>query len=347
MKDINDSLQRAMVEQGWVFGDRATRIGCPFDWTENENKQTITNLEGLLAVAFYFSMFYVKKETSPQIMISNHDEAKRICHDGMNQIFRHFFPFLPLNSEWTNYIESQAMIRTQDYCFIKKYCPDLPQGINHLDVGAGLGSSAIYSLNLFDSVFYAIEAHPMSYSVQRNVFRYLTPNTGTYLDLIECENFQIGTDDARKMLNSNAGFRIKHAPSWKLPLVDISTIDLLTATFVLNELNYSGVLWVLSHASRTLKRGGYFYIRDSTILKPGMHAIDYDNVLQNIGFEKIAQLEYENRFDHYGIPRVYRKNSDTIYTFEEMVDICLGKFASVAGGGTRAYNLETSPKQEG
>ena len=333
-----------MVEQKWIFGDRATRIGCPFDWTETESKESIIRLEGLLAVAFYFSMLYVKKDTSPQILIEEHDAVKEFCHQQMFNIFRHFFPFLPVDDAWRNNIESQAMIRTQDYCFIKKYCKDLKPGTQHLDVGPGLGSSAIYSLNLLHSDFYAVEAHPMSYSVQRDVFRFLAPGHGSYLDLVECENFQLGHTEQRQLLKPGSGYRIKHAPSWKFPLIEDASMDLFTASFVLNELNYAGILWILSHATRVLKPGGYFYIRDSTILKPGMHNIDYDSVLTKIGFEKIAQLEYQNRFDHYGIPRAYRKTGDATFSFEAMVEMCLGRFASVAGGGNRAYNLEEAPK---
>lgn len=346
MSDIRDSLKRAMVEQGWIFGDRATRIGCPFDWTETESKESIITLEGLLAVAFYFSMLYVNKNTSPQILIEEHDRAKELCLEKMFAIFNHFFPFLPLNATWRNNIESQAMIRTQDYCFIKKYCAGLRPGLQHVDIGPGLGSSAIYSLNLLDSEFYGVEAHPMSYSVQRDVFRFLSPHNGAYLDLIECENFHIGNSDLEEMLKKGSGYRIKHVPSWKFPLIEAASIDLFTATFVLNELNYAGILWILSNASRTLRKGGYFYIRDSTILKPGMHAIEYDNVLLKMGFEKVAQLEYQNRLDHYGIPRLYQKADDAQFSFEEMVNMCLGKFASVAGGGNRAYNLDVSPQKQ-
>ena len=345
MNDIKDSLKRAMVEQGWIFGDKATRIGCPFDWTETESKDSIIKLEGLMAIAFYFSMLYVKKETSPQILIEEHDAVKELCHDSMFNLFRHFFPFLPLNDPWKNNVESQAMIRTQDYCFIKKYCADLRKGAQHVDIGPGLGSSAIYSLKLLDSEFYAVEAHPMSYSVQRDVFRFLSPGHGSYLDLVECENFHVRDEEARAMLSKGSGYRIKHAPSWKFPLIADASIDLVTATFVLNELNYAGILWILSNASRTLKRGGYFYIRDSTILKPRMHSVEYDDVLLKMGFEKVAQLEYENRFDHYGIPRLYQKVNDDRHSFDQMVEMCLGRFASVAGGGNRAYNMDNSKQQ--
>lgn len=340
MRDIKESLRRAMVEQGWIFGDRAARIGNPFEWTETESKKSIVKLEGLLAVAFYFSMFYVKKNTSPQILIDKHNHVKEICYQELFNIFKHFFPFLTLDAVWENNIESQALIRTQDYCFIKKYCVDLKNGIQHVDIGPGLGSSAIYSLNLFESNFYAVEAHPMSYSVQRDVFRFLSPEYGAYLDLVECENFNFGNDNASEILKKNSHFKIKHIPSWKFDLIGDNSMDLMTATFILNELNYAGILWILSNASRTLKRKGYLYIRDSTILKPGMHSIEYDDVLIKIGFKKVAQLEYKNRFDHFGIPRVYQKSDDKHYSFDEMVDLCLGKFTSVAGGGNRAYNLD-------
>jgi hypothetical protein len=346
MRDIKDSLKRAMVDQGWIFGDKATRIGCPFDWTETERKESIVKLEGLLAVAFYFSMFYVKKNTSPQIMIEEHDHVRAVCHDNMLKLFRHFFPFLIMDETWLKYIECQALIRTQDYCFIKKYCADLQKGVNHVDIGPGLGSSAIYSLNLLDSHFYAVEAHPMSYSVQRDVFRFLSPSNGAYLDLVECENFNLGNDLVKTKLKKESGYRIAHVPSWKFSFIDDDSMDLLTATFVLNELNYAGILWILSNGSRILKQNGYFYIRDSTIIKPGMHCIEYDDVLLKMGFEKVAQLEYEDRLDHYGIPRLYRKVQDIKFSFEQMVEMCLGRFASVAGGGDRAYNLNVKTKDE-
>ena len=343
MKDIEKSLERAMIEQGWYFGDKVSRLGSPFEWTENEQKSNILTLQGLLAIRFYFSMFYVQRQTPDKIMIDDYEEVKKYCEDSLKDVFKHFFPFLPLDKTWLNHIESQAMIRTQDYCFIKTFCEDMPKKISHIDIGPGLGSSAIYSLKYLNSVFYALEASPMSYSVQRKCFRFLSPSPGAYLDPIECETFQLTSEDIQKQLNGRSVFRIKHVPSWKFPLIASDAMDLLTATFALNELNYSGILWILAQASRVLRKNSYFYIRDSNILKPGMHSIEYDKVLTKIGFEKTAQLEFKNRHDYYGIPRLYRKVSDKEYTFDEMVEMCLGKYASVASGGNLAYNLDTMP----
>ncbi len=346
MKDIQESLRRAMVKQQWVFGDKVTRIGSPFEWSENEKKSTILSLEELLGVGFYYSMFYVEKPTPPEILIDEHDEVYQYSVNALTDSFRHFFPFLEIDKTWENHIKSQAAARTQDYCFIRKFCKDLPAGLNHLDIGPGLGSSGDYSLKFLDSVFYALEASNMSYSVQRKYFRFISPKPGAYLDVIECENFQLEEAAISQEVSSRDKYRIKHVPSWRFGLVPDGSLDLVTATFVLNELNYAGILWLLANVSRVLKKGGSFYIRDSFILKPGLHNINYDDVLQKIGFERTAILEFENRHDFFGIPRLYQKKTDQHYSFDEMVEMCLGKFASVASGAQNAYNMDKMPDKK-
>ena len=95
MKDIKESLERAMIEQGWYFGDKVIRLGSPFEWTENEQKSNIVTLQDLLAVRFYFSMFYVQRPTPDKIMIDDYNEVKKYCEDSLKDVFKHFFPFLP------------------------------------------------------------------------------------------------------------------------------------------------------------------------------------------------------------------------------------------------------------
>ena len=346
MKDIEQSMKRALVEQGWIFGDKVTRIGSPFEWSENERKANILNLKNVMAIGFYFSMYYVRKPTPDLIRVDGYEEIEEFCKTRMSDAFQHYFPFLPLNASWQNHIESQAMARTQDCCFIKKYCPDLPDGPAHIDIGPGLGSSAVYSLKFLDSVFYALEAHPMSYGVQRDFFKFLSPYPGAYLDVVECENFQLTRDEILRQLNETSRYRLKHVPTWRFPLLPSESMDLLTATFVLNELNYAGILWLLAEGTRVLRPGGYFYIRDSFILKPGMHAIDYDKALTQLGFRKSARLEFENRHDFFGIPRLYQKVDPKTYSFEELVEKYLGKYASVASGANYAYNLSSDPQAD-
>ncbi len=343
MKDIRQSMERALVEQGWIFGDKATRVGSPFVWAENENKDNILNLEDLYAIGFYFSMWYVKKNTPQELVLENHDEVNDYMISEITRSFKHFFPFLTLTETWINHIEAQALARAQDYFFIKKFCKDLPSELHHIDIGPGLGCAAIASVKFLNSTFYALEASPMSYGVQRHYFRFISPYPGAYLDVIECENYQLQDDTIISEIQKK-DYKIKHIPSWRFPWLANESMDLMSATFVLNELNYAGILWILSNASRVIKKDGYFYIRDSEILKPGTHNIEYDKVLEKIGFEKVRELRFENRHVYFGIPRVYQKTSSQILSFEEIVDMCLGKYASVAAGNDLAYNTEKMPQ---
>lgn len=343
MKDIRQSMRRALVEQGWIFGDKASRIGSPFVWEENEHKNNIVNLEDLYAIGFYFSMWYVKKNTPQELVLENHDEVNKYMLSEITRSFKHFFPFLTLTKSWRTHIEAQALARSQDYFFIKKFCKDLPSKIHHIDIGPGLGCAAIASIKFLNSIFYALEASPMSYGVQRHYFRFISPYPGAYLDIIECENYQLQPDTIIREIQKK-DYKIKHIPSWRFPWLSNESMDLMSATFVLNELNYAGILWILSNASRVIKKGGYFYIRDSEILKPGTHNIEYDKVLEKIGFEKQKELRFENRHVYFGIPRLYQKTSSKILSFEKIVDMCLGKYASVAAGSDLAYNIDKIPK---
>ena len=45
----------------------------------------------------------------------------------------------------------------------------------------------------------------------------------------------------------------------------------------------------------------------------------------------------------YGIPRAYRKETDSIFSFDELVDSCLGRFAVTAHGGDYIQNIPPSP----
>ncbi len=341
MHDVRGSLKRALVEQGWIFGDKVARLGSPFEWTENEHKANILDLENMYAVAFYFSMFYVHKDTPKEMMVPEYDEVKHYCEEEIMKAFLHFFPFLAGSQQWTHNARCQALIRTQDYSFIKRYCDALPAHPQHLDIGPGLGSSALYSLKFLRSTFYALESSPMSYGVQRHYFRFLSPKPGAYFDLIECENFQMQIEAIKAELYSSK-YSIKHVPSWRFPLLKTASMDLVSACHVLNELNYAGILWLLAESSRVLRKGGYFYIRDSAILKPGTHSVKYDEMLIKMGFVEVARLKLKNRHDFFALPRVFMKKTDKAYSFDEMVESCLGKFASVAGGGDRAYNLDTT-----
>ena len=346
MNDIVQSLKRAMVRQGWIYGDKAYRIGHPFEWIDGDQQPYLYGAQDILAVRQYLSMFYESYPTPEEIMTSNYEQMRAHCEDQLRKACKHFVPFLPLSSSLEANITCTALVRTQDYCFIKTHCKDLTNPVNHLDIGPGLGSHAIYSLTAFESKFYALDASPHSYAVQRHFFRFLSPYPGAYLDLVECENFNLDSETMSVELNQNSNYRVKHVPSWMFPLVQEKSIDLITATWVLNEINFSGILWLISHSSRVLRQGGYFYIRDSSKLKPKRHPINYDDLLIKMGFAEIGRLNVRNRIDYFGIPRAYQKRTDAAYSFDELAEACLGQFAVVLHGGDYVQNLESIPNRE-
>lgn len=342
MKDIVESLNRAMIQQGWMCGNKAFRIGNPFEWVDADRQPYLYSVQNVLAIIQYLSMFYEEYPTPDTIVTDDYEEMKAHCEERLRATMRHFAPFWwPSASE--NYINCTAIGRVQDYCFIRTFCNGLRTGINHLDLGPGLGTHCIYSMKGFDSRFYAVEASAHSYSVQRHFFRFVSPYPGAYLDLIECENFGLAQERMSFELNENTDYRIKHVPSWMFQLITDRCIDLVTATWILNETNYSGVLWLISHVTRVLRKNGYFYLRDSGKLKPGRHSVNYDELLRRIGFVEVGRLNVRNRIDYFGIPRVYQKAADVTYSFDELSDMEIGKFAVVAHGGAYAQNLETLP----
>ena len=117
-----------------------------------------------------------------------------------------------------------------------------------------------------------------------------------------------------------------------LKFIEKESIDLITATFVFNELNYCGLIFLLSEVHRILKKGGHLYLRDSLVLKDHLHDLDYDGILKKIGYKQTATIPYKSRLDLYGIPRVYEKISNENLSFDLMVDTFIGKYASVALG---------------
>ena len=345
MDDIIQSLNRAMVKQGWNHGDRFFRIGHPFEWIDGDNQPNLYSVRGVMAFRQYLSMYYEQYPTPEEIITDDYEEIKAHNEEILWQATRHFLPFLQKDSAIENNVVSTALARLQDYCFIKTYCKDLVGSqVNHLDIGPGLGSHAIYSLKGFQSTYYGVEASPHSYNIQRQFLRFLSFHTGEYLDLVECENFQLDSEQTIEALNQKSNYRIKHVPSWMYPLVKEKMIDLITATWVLNEVSYSAIIWLISHATRVLRQGGYIYIRDSSKLKPLRHAINYDELLLKMGFVEVGRLKVRNRIDYYGIPRAYQKITDAVYSFEELTEAYLGKFAFVAQGGDYVQNTEQMPK---
>jgi len=348
MKDIINSLNRALIDQEWVYGDKLQRIGNPFMWVDGDRTPALYIVEGVQAFLQYLTMFYEEYPMPEDIVTSDYDEMRQHIESSLRQAFNHFVPFLDVKeSGFEKNILSTTTTRVQDYCAIRHLCKGLSKQLNHLDIGPGLGSHAIYSLKGFDACFYGLEASPHSYSIQRDFFRFLAKdNSIDYLDLVECENFNLDRSKISSFVNSSSDYKIKHIPTWHFDMIEKASIDLITATWVLNEVNTSGILWLLSHASKVLRKEGYFYMRDSSKLKPLRHSIDYDELLTKMGFVESGRLNVQNRINFHGLPRAYQKMTDTVYSFDELVETCLGKFAITAHEGDYIQNVPPSSEKK-
>lgn len=321
MNDIIKSLNKALISQRWSIDATKYGVGHPFEWVDGNNRSFLYDVEGSLRILQYLSMNNENTFPIPdEIVVDDYEEMKNYISKVINEMYEHFFPFVSAKEfGYSEFIDSTITARIQDYCFIKKVCT-LSNNINHLDMGPGLGSHFIYSSKAFNSCFYALEASPHSYSVQRSFFRFMSAsNNYKYLDVVDCENLCSNQEMINHEINSSGKYRIKHVPSWYFPSIDGNTIDLVTATWMLNEITFSGVLWLLANASRILRKGGYFYIRDSGTLKENRHRVNYDDLLVKMGFVLVKRLDVTNRVDYFGIPRVYRKETDKSYSYDELV----------------------------
>lgn len=231
-------------------------------------------------------------------------------------------------------------MRCQDYAFIKTYAKNLKKGCFHLDLGPGLGSHAIYSLKALEANYFGIESLPHTYRIQRLFFRFLAAkyqitnkDSFEFLDCVDAENFGLTWEEIGKHIKNHKSLGINLVPSWMFELVPDNSIDLVTATMMLNELPTAAVLWLISNCTRVMKKESFFYINDNNKqknekeLKPFRKSIDYDELLVKLGFTEIKRMQMINRVNYRGSPRIYRKDFEKHLSYDELVNMCVGKFA--------------------
>jgi hypothetical protein len=341
MNDIITSLHHALVKQGWAFGELWSRIGSPFVWVDGEQQQSGTKfLEGPYGVLQGLAMYYENYPTVDEVSTDDHEEVTANLRNELEKLLCSM-SMHGLVAEYKNNIDLTALTRAQDYSFIRRYASDLPNSPAHLDLGPGLGTHSLYSLHHMKGGYTGLEASDFFYDVQRFFFRYIASTGVEYYDPIIDETLGKNHADIESQIQK-AGSKntITHLPSWYFESLPDNSQDLVTATFMLNETDPSGISWLLSHANRALKEGGYFYIRDSERLKPNRHQLNYDNVLQEIGFKQVKHLGVTNRVDMFGVPRIYQKINATSLPFEEFFDRFFGRYAITVHTGEYMQNVD-------
>ncbi len=177
-----------------------------------------------------------------------------------------------------------------------------------LDFGSGYGRlGAIFGEPSRNGVYISVDCIEVSYILQNLFLSLMAPERFyEYCDYVfERRDFKV---DCQKT-NS-----IYHLPSWRFDLIEDNQIDLITAVFVLPEINEFALLDFVKHAKRIVREGGYIYLRDHLYQSgdknhSGAHRFDTDSLLKDAGFEVKYIGNYEDNLDIYGIPRIFQKTN--------------------------------------
>jgi SAM-dependent methyltransferase len=341
LNDVLDSLNRALIRQKWMLGDRWNRIGHPFIWVDGKQQQSSTLfMDGPGAVLQALSIYYEEYPTLDDVRTDDHEKVFENLSERLREFMRRM-GMGGLVEEYANYIHVTALTRAQDYSFIKRYAADLAGEPAHLDIGPGFGSHAFYSLFHLGGGYTGVEASDFYYNVQRHTYRYLGAHFTGYHDPVIEDALGASPDAvAANIAKASGTGKVSHVPSWYFGALPDRSRDLITATFMLNEVSPSGIAWLLSHANRVLREGGYFYIRDSHRVKPNRHQLRYDEVLGELGYERVHHLDVQNRVDMFGIPRIYQKTRHDALSFDDMFERYFGHFAMAALLGEYMQNVK-------
>ena len=338
MQDIISSRNTEISSEGWLFGEKFNRIGNPFEWVDGNQLTNLGTSSSTINLIQYLSMSGEIYETPDSIRVPDHDLLLQKMAEFIREVILGYIPRNIYDKySLERYVLSTASVKLQDYCALKSWCGSyFDTSRVHLDIGPGLGANAVYSTILMKNLYVSFEAHPVSYDVQRDFFRALRILSLSYKDPIDLySSGQSHAEIAEFFRTYHSECKVTHCPSWYSQLWPANSVDLITATWVLNELNTAGCLWILYQAMRVLKKGGFFYIRDSGLLKPMRHQINYDDALVRIGFKKIMELNVVNRVDMHGIPRIFQKFDSNLDTssFEDFYNLLLSREAVVSHGG--------------
>jgi len=335
LEDISRSRSAALQRDGWLYGELMNRIGDPFTWIDGDQIEHIGGNGYQVSILQYLSMSGEIYITPDAIRSSDHDEMLANIRSELGKVIECLFPYAVLD-DLGMYLDSTASVKAQDYSAIKSWTNDIPDTPVHIDIGPGLGANAIYSRIGLNAQYTAIESYPISYEVQRRFLRAIIGREGLVFDCVDAECLGLSIDALCAEVELSDKYTARIIPSWHFNLVPNLSADLFSATWVLNEITAAGICWILFHVSRILKEGGYFYIRDSGLLKPMRHNLNYDEALLELGFEQINRANVVNRVDMHGIPRIFRKYKNIELDFKAIYNKYFGHFAVSSHGG--AYN---------
>ncbi len=190
---------------------------------------------------------------------------------------------------------------------ISEYCPNVR---SVLDFGSGYGRlGAILGEPSRNGVYISVDCIEVSYILQNLFLSLMAPERFyEYCDYVfERRDFKVDCQKAKL---------IYHLPSWRLDLIEDNQIDLITAVFVLPEINEFALLDFIKQAKRIVRDGGYIYLRDHLYQSgesnhSGGHHLNTQSLLEDAGFKVSYSGSYKDNVDIYGIPRIFKKTGSS------------------------------------
>ena len=336
--EINQILESAAKGRriNELYHGKFKRVGDPFVSVDDEVDLVIKHKKPHEFFYEMLSNYDEKYKTPKEFLVKDFDKVYLQIKKNFNFLNDIIGPWKKKTKFFQKELDGHAFNKAQDFAFIKKYS-NLKTNINHLDLGPGIGSASFYSLYYFKSNYFGIEAQPMMYRLLDYVFKlnsaYYKSNFDKdfkYFNAIEMENFGYSYTDIFNYIKKKQS-RLNLIPSWMFNCIPDNSMDLVTATWMLNEINAAGVLWLISNANRCMKKGSFFFINDNNsdnyIHKPLRSEINYDKLLLKIGFVEVKRFRMKNRVNYRGSPRLFKKIKNVKINYESLINKEIGKFA--------------------
>lgn len=245
-----------------------------------------------------------------------------------------------LSFDTADYTDTIGRYNAQDFLFQNFYPVPARYAVRRvLDFGAGYGRQAnIWTQKHGDLVWVAMDAIPLSYCLQHLYYSQLPAPLKDYV--IDPSSFDIGASPG-----------IYHLPTWRHDLLPDSFFDMITCVQVLQEIDAKLLRFMLGVFHRTLKPGGFVYIRDHDLFWQPAHRLDLNRIMPRMGFELEFRPHVRNMDDIHGVPRIWRKQDPAVIEVrhpstrsrvtQRIIDIDL----RLGGGLTRVFKLLKKWKQ--
>jgi hypothetical protein len=345
--ELLPSRNRALVKNNWYFGKPFGQFGHPFIWADGDAEASQHPTLSLMQhFASWFSTYYETFEI-PNSLNKEQVESNEFT---ISEKLRNLTQYYNLDKvfstqDYNLYIKCHSRSRAIDVSILQSYATKLNlNSMFHLDFGPGMAGHAVWNSMFNDGsgTYLAAEINDANYALQRQNLSHISNSLNCkYTDYLALETMGLSLENLLNTKSLNTGY--SQIPSWNLVELQEKSVDLITATTVLNEITYAGIGYFVEQVLRLLKIGGYVYIKDSGKTKPGRHNVNYEKFLVDMGFElDLSELNLVHRKNIHGLPRLYRKTRHEVKSFEQIMDIFAGEHAMTLHGGSMVQNISSN-----